>query len=351
MPDSSPPADNPYQSPIYSESGHDVSALPSRKGLIQLMGTAAILAGVAFGCLGGFYCFFIPGFLPQPPNGPDLMKPVMLSTGLLMAVFAAGLLWLGVGTVRLRRWAGALYLAAGWLFATMAFGYLILMAILMPNLMQSVSASLPENAKGSTPPGLPEISMLIGVGFVLFLYLVPPLIAILVFRLKSVKATLHRADPGPSWTDGMPLPVLIAWVWLAAAAASMLGMAPGYGPMYRFMGVVQHDWQAIAAMLALAGIAGLSAWGIVRRQEWSWFGALVLALIMVAVAVVTMLRVDFAEVYKQMGMTDAQLRQNVALQQNGSLYKGPAIVISAALLLFLLVTKRYYRFSEHSSAA
>ena len=147
----------------------------------------------------------------------------------------------------------------------------------------------------------------------------------------------------------MPLPVLISWVWMARAAVSMLGMAPGYGPMYRIMGLAQHDWQAIAAMLAIAAMAGLSAWGIFRREPWSWYGCFALALLMGAAALVMVSRADYTEFYKQMGMSDAQ--RNLALHQSASIYKGPAIVMSVALIGFLLVTKRFFRFHEKPSMA
>lgn len=310
------------------------------------MGTLAILAGALFGCLAGFYCFFAASFMPGGPESSTFTESIMVSTGLLMALFAAEIIWLGVGTVRLRRWAGDLFLAVGWLFGVLVAAYVVALIFYLPRIIAETSAMM-QVQSGTTDPRqvqVMQITLLVTMVVGFFLYLVPPLVAILVFRMKSVKRTFAQHDRKPSWTDGLALPVLICWVWMVQMSVSVLGMAPGYGPVYQQMGLVKESWEAVAIMLGVGVLAGVCAWGILTRKAWSWYGCFGMSLLMAAFAWIFVVGTDFAGMYRKMGMSEEQVKPIMAFNGGGSMYTVPAVLIAGGIILFLLMTKRCFRF-------
>ena len=128
------------------------------------------------------------------------------------------LIWLGIGSIKARRWARALLLIFSWSWLIMG----IFMTAIMPFVMAKVFANLPPDAKTGQPamPPAAITAMVIGMTlfFVVFFVLVPA-VWTFFYNSRHVKATCEARDPVTRWTDACPLPVLgfCLWTWFGRA--------------------------------------------------------------------------------------------------------------------------------------
>lgn len=360
MPDTPTPPVNPYRPP--QQPGSAIPPLPvgDRKTLIIVMGILSIVAGLGLGCLGGIYAA-LPAILAHAPpeaqagNPMDspLMRSMMGMGGAFLVVTAVALIWLGIGAIRLRRWAGDLFLAGGWLFGVMFLLGILVTLFRIPETMAAMNAQFEVSGKGAQPEQMKAMVPVILVFSMLFtvvFYLLPPLTVILVFRLKSVKQTFAHYSRGPSWTERLALPVLIWWLWLATMCVSSLIMVPIGGTLYQSMGLVKESWQASAWMGAFAVFTGIVAWAVMAKKEWSWYASLAFTLAMGAMGWIFVGKMDIVELYRKMGMSEEQIKPMAAMYENGLAYKLPGLIMLAGLIIFLIVTKRFYRTSEAEEA-
>jgi len=357
MPDPTPPtpSDDPYRSPSAKSQRGGPVGFRDLKGLIVLMGILAIIGGLGLGCMGGFYGLALPLLMEQVPEeergGAALeagwMRPMMASMGVVLLGMAAALIWLGIGAVRLRRWAGDLFLAGGWLYGGVMAVSMASMLWVLPQMLtgftEQVEQTSPSGADAENVTQIVFVGTLIGMAL---FYLVPPAVVILVFGMKSARKTLRHYDHGTSWTDGIPIPVLVWWVLFVSAAGGCLIVAPGMGPFYATIGMVREGWQAVVLLLGISGISAAGAWAIARKKPWSWYVCLAFSLLGLAGGFMMAENMDIVQMYREMGMTEEELAPLEAMYGSGEATTYPMLLTVGALLVYALVTKRWFQFDR-----
>ncbi|MEO0446697.1 MAG: hypothetical protein AAF191_11545, partial [Verrucomicrobiota bacterium] len=156
MTDSPPPpppepgssaSDNPFQPPKMPNAEAD-KGFSDMKTLILVMGILTILGAIGMGCGGGFYGFFFPQLIAEMPEesreGMDepWMTAVFQNTGLLLLVFAGGLIWLGIGAIRTKKWAGDLYLSGGWMYGAIMLVSTLAFVGFLPGMFSGMEAAI-----------------------------------------------------------------------------------------------------------------------------------------------------------------------------------------------------------------
>ncbi len=172
-----------------------------------------IVVGI-FEILGGLFCALIFSisvisllFVHDAASIRQLLMGVSV-----YAFFAVWLISMGIGTVRARRGARLLMLASSWIMLVCGILAMGMMFLIMP-----------KSVEASEVPTDMMMPILIGIYIVLaVIYLVFPTIGILFYGNRNVRATIESADPGPSWTEQCPLPVLVLVLMLAMATVSIL---------------------------------------------------------------------------------------------------------------------------------
>ena len=126
-----------------------------------------------------------------------------LIPALLFYFFAAiWFIWLGIGSIKARRWARALILVASWLWLVTGVISTIYMAISMPQVYEKmVQSQQLSRASASIAQHVTSAVMVI-------LYVIIPVLFVLFYGSKNVKATCEHKDTRIRWTDKCPLPVL-----------------------------------------------------------------------------------------------------------------------------------------------
>ena len=145
----------------------------------------------------------------------------------LYLVAAVAFCWLGVGSMRARRWARDLMLSLSWIWLVTGVCNFLLTLVLLPMLLETVTSDYP-------PEIVPFITAFVVV-FTGVISVVLPGAFLLFFRSPHVAATCRDRGSRRQWTDGLPDRLLtFAIVW-ALMAVSVIVM-PAYGWVFPFFG-------------------------------------------------------------------------------------------------------------------
>jgi len=215
------------------------------------------------------------------------------------AALATVFVWLGIGSIRARRWARELSLSLSWVWFLTGVCSLIFAWLLLPSALSELAG------EGGFSPEVVVLVTVLTTAVLGFVYGLLPGAFVLFFRSPHVAATCCARDPSHQWTDDLPqrlLTLIIVWV---LSAVSVLVM-PAYRFVVPFFGVVLAGWAgAIVWSVILIGCVVL-VWGSVRREPWAWWGAMIAVLLAAFSTVLTFLQVDTVEMVRAMDLPDDQ---------------------------------------------
>ena len=272
-----------------------------------------------------------------PPNF-SVLWPAVSVYGLL----AVALVWLGIGSLKARRWARALLLIFSWSWLVTGMVTLIAMAFLMPQMLANVPAA---GSTGHPPmPGFMTTVIIVMLGFVSVFFVIVPGIGAFFYGSRHVKATCEARNPAGCWTDGCPLAVLACSLWVAFGAVMMLILPFASRSVMPCFGVFLTGVSGTLAYLAVAAIGGTAAWALYRLQRWAWWVIAIGLCLHLTSTLVTFARHDVIEMYHLMGYPEAQIQ---LLQQSHFLAgNGMAWVMLCCMvpwLAFLIFIKGYFQ--------
>lgn len=263
--------------------------------------TGLIIFGVLEILLGCLCLLLVPAmFFGQKAQADMTGEPVnyqMIIPGVLFyAVLAVAFIWLGIGSIKCRRWARALMLVLSWSWLVVGVISVAAFAFVMPRMLAS-------------QPDAPTIWIGMAIAGVILgiVFLVMPGVLVLFYRGRHVRATCETRDPVARWTDACPLPVLGAALWLVVGSLSMLSMPLGFKSVLPFFGALIAGPVAGLVFVVL-GLAWIwLAMGFYRLKSAAWWGALILIVIFGASTAVSFTRVDLMDLYRQMGYPEKQI--------------------------------------------
>ena len=297
---------------------------------------------IAFGVvelIGGAVCglFSLISLLPLLFASTD-MPACRMVPGVLVYVFlAVWLVGMGIATIRGRRWARVLMLAASW------FG--LACGILAMGMMFFV---LPKSFSGA-PSEVGRAVIVVVFIMLAFFYLLVPAVGILFYGNRNVRATFEHMDPDPCWAERVPLPVLILFLMLALSPLSFVMLSCMNFTVQAF-GVLLTGWQG--ALVALCG-AACCIWlsvGVFRMRPAAWWGVLALLAAAVVSQLITFGRIDMVDYYTALGYSDQmmlQMERSDLLDR--AVFKGMAFAYAVPGFVFLLWVKRFFK-TENAAA-
>jgi len=209
----------------------------------------------------------------------DLDARTLVPSLAVYGLAAVAFIWLGVGSIRARRWAAAVMLALSWLWLITGAVAMVSLWLLMPRLQDL--AGLAELPGGAMTVALVTTSLLLG-----FIYVLLPLAFVLFYRSPHCAATCRARDPGPSWVDGCPSPIVSLVAVYAVGAASLL-VVPAYNFLFPLFGMILEGWGgAVAWLLVLALLVYLIV-GTARRDPTAWTVSMAASLLAASSSTVT----------------------------------------------------------------
>ena len=318
------------------------------------MKTGLVVFGILQIIFGGFCVLMVPvaifGMIAsafiESSSTTAPMSPTMMIPGILIYVAAAvWFIWMGIGSIKARRWARALLLVTSWIWLVGGIVGFIYLLLFMPDMFEKMG----ENEQ--MPAGAALIVKYVVMVFMAVFYLIIPAVLVLFYGNKNVKATCEFRDTKVRWTDKCPLPVLALSLMFGFSAVSMLSMG-FYGWTIPFFGFILNGMRGAALVLGVMLLTGYIAWGTYRLNIKAWWGA-VLFIIGWSVSVsVTFSRVSMLDYYEKMNFPEQQLD----IMKQYSLPQGNSMILFCGLWLvgflgYLLYTRRYFGCSAEQEIA
>ena len=310
--------------------------------------TSLIVFGILtilLGCMTGLLVLLmlVGQVAARSTNAPPTPLSAILSAMFIYGILAVALVWLGIGSIKARRWARALLLIFSWSWFVMGVFVLLFMAFFMPTILANIHASATPGQPAIPAAAIGVIMVFTGLILGVFFILVPA-VWIFFYNSRHVKATCETRDSVTRWTDACPLPVLGLCLWLLFSVPMLLIMPiMGHGVM-PFFGMLLTGLPGTLFCLALAVLWGYCAWLLYKLDVRGWWLILIAMVMFMVSAVLTYARHDVIEMYQLMGYPQAQIEQ---IQKTGLLTGNRmAWMMSFSMLPFLgyiFFIKKYLR--------
>jgi hypothetical protein len=322
----------------------EATALPAYKdraiGLI-VFGILTILLGCMAGLL--VLLMLVGQAAVRHTNVPPTPLSAILPAIFIYGVLAVALVWLGIGSIKARRWARSLLLIFSWSWLVMGLITLVAMVFVLPKVLANIQAS--------APPGQPAMPAAAIGGIMIFaclilgvFFIIVPAVWIFFYNSRHVKATCEMRDPVTRWTDACPLPVLGFCLWLLFSALMMLVMPVMAHGVMPFFGTFLTGLPGSLLCLVLASLWACAAWLLYKLDVRGWWLTLIAMIVFMVSALLTYARHDMLEIYQLMGYPQAQIDQ---IQKTGLLTgNSMAWMMTFSMLPFLgyiLFIKKYFR--------
>lgn len=305
-------------------------------GLI-IFGALTILAG----CICALFVplvLFSAAVAAKAPNPPPA-APNVIPGAAIYALFAIVLVWLGIGSIRARRWARALLAIWSWSWLVCGVMGIITLARMLPGLRESIAAAHPSGQPALAPAAQATVIVVIFAITAVLLVLIP-LVWALFYSASNVRATCEARDPVTRWTDRCPLPVLAASLWFAFGAVSMCIM-PLMHSVAPFFGVILSGGAGTFFYLFLAAIWAYCGWRLYHLDLRGWWIVVVVLILFAISSVMTYSRHDLTEIYSRMGYGSEQAAQLQALMGN-YIHTWSSLFFVVPALLYLLYIRKYF---------
>ncbi len=301
-----------------------------RSHWLRAVGLVEILFGALCFLCGLLFWFFTP-FFRQNPATAEFARGGMLALNVLAFVAAAVLfVWLGIGTMRARRWSRDLMLVAAWVWLIVGACALIFAFLALPDRIREMS--------GVTPGSGEIVVVMATLGVVLGLpYLVLPGLLVLFYSGKNVRATFANRDPSPRWTGKCPLSVLTLCQILACCA-----FASPFSAVYiDALPVGGLVVSGVAAKLIFAAFTVLYCyltWAVYKLKVHAWWINLLVTLLSFA---------WFAVDYRSPGLEELASKSGFSSGVDGripgQLMSGLIALMGVGYLVFLFLIKKHFR--------
>jgi len=243
----------------------------------------------------------------EAETGLDLktILPSLLIYGLIAMVF----IWIGIGSIRARKWARVVMLSLSWLWLITGAAAMVVFWFIMPRYWDFAGLS-------DLPGDTVRLVVLTTSLFLGFIYVLLPLAFVLFYRSENVAATCGARDTKPSWVDDCPQGLVNLVVVYGLLAASVL-MMPAYNFLFPFFGVILDGWVGALAWLVVLVVLIYLLRATPRRRFRAWNVAMASSLIMAASSIVAAAAIPFTEWVDRMALPGEQREMVLALWEPG----------------------------------
>lgn len=272
-------------------------------GLI-VFGGVSVLIGIFCALL--IPLMFLSMALSDSVVGGGVNSRSAWSASALYGLMAVAFVWLGIGSIRARRWASELLLSLSWIWLLTGVCSLIIGMLVIPAVFRVSGVAT------GIPSGMVSLVVLVIVGVIGLFYVALPGAFLLFYRSPHVAATCRVRHPDPQWIDDCPPKLLTLMVVWALAAVSVFLM-PGYDFIFPLFGMVLTGTSgAVLWILVLAACVVLAV-GTCKQASWAWWGGVVLTVAAALSSSLVAFRYDLAEITALMDLPEEQVSMIAAL--------------------------------------
>jgi hypothetical protein len=316
--------------PVHAGEGPEID----RSAGLVLFGVVLILVGLICALL--VPLMLVAAAAARELGGPGA-APALRSTLSQMLVYgltAALLVWLGIGSIRARRWAPPLILVLSWLWLITGAFTILITLWLLPAMLSAVA----PGAASAGPLVLVQLVVFVALGFGFVLL---PGAFVWFYRSEHVTATCRARDPRPSWTDDCPRHILSLVMILVLSALSVLAV-PAYNFVLPVFGLVLSGWPGAVCWVAILVLLVALAWGAARRNPRAWWAALASTLLATVATTTTAAVVPWSELVERMALSEDELMILEAVTIGPVGLIAVSLVVWGTLIGYLLYVRRFF---------
>jgi hypothetical protein len=313
----------------------------NRKSTLLVWGIVLIVLGAGAGCLS----LTVPLALlaPRAAGATPSMPLAQLMTAVGMYVsLSVALIWLGIGSIRCRRWSRPIVLVLCVLCLICGILGTIFAAITVPQTTRIMSTTGP--AATPVPAAAAAVGYVAGFACLGIFVLAIPAMLIWFYKDPAVRATVEYYDPESRWTDRCPLPVLgasitlaLSGLWTLPTAVSFASIRSGAIPAL----VITLVTLVIGAMHCLA------AWWMYRLRVVGWWLGVATAVMLFAWMIVLWYTVDLREIYRPIAVSGPQVDQLVDLGvRQRPIWIATASIVLVSALGYAAYIRRFFTLSD-----
>jgi len=321
--------------------------------------TGLVIFGVLQIILGLMAALMVPlialgALLSRLGPGGAMHPRQFLSATATYAFLAVTFVWLGVGSMRMKRWARSLTLVVSWYWMILGVLITVLLTAALPVSMRT-ALQLQQNAPGAPPAavstGAMAVILTIIIVFSTIVLVVVPIAFVVFYSREDVAATCRDRDPVEPWTDRTPLPVLGASLVFFVGALYLLATGVST-PVFPFFGRYVTGIAGAVCFFLLAALDTYLAVALFRLKSVAWWIAVLTVPVRLFSMGYTYARADLMQAYSKMGLSDAQLQ----MMQSSPLLRSHVILwwslVSLVIFFgYLLWVKRYFKIPPAPSQA
>jgi hypothetical protein len=323
-----------------------------RRGALIGFGVGSIIIGALWGC--GALGLVMAVAMSLGFSGTLGVQFTELALAIAMYAAAATLfIWVGVDSIRCRRWVRPVVIAVGWItIASVSFGLAFVLVGLkdLPILLsQSSQTTVTTTGSGGvavstvTPlsPADSAVPLAMALGFSLVMLVIAGTY-VWFYSTAAVRRTLEAYNPKRSWTERCPLPVFVACAAMLLSAASTLMTA--YQAVVPFFGTYVSGSAAIVLDVGAAGIMLVAMAMMYRMRRAGWWMAIGVIALGFTSAAITLMRHGAMEFYRRGHATAVELeRLERSSVMNGRTPLVFVLVLGVLSVGYLVAVGRYFR--------
>jgi hypothetical protein len=265
-------------------------------------------------------------------------NPIHMIPGILVyALGAAWFVFMGIGSIKRRRWARALTLISSWLWLIGGIGGLVLVILIMPITAPQVPAGQPQ-----LPQEFFLIMRIMMIAISSVTYVLIPLVLVLFYGGKNVRLTCEHWDEEQRWTDKCPLPVLGMCIAFALWGFSMINTC-FQNFAVPFFGTVIDSYTGAAVIIPLVIILLLLAWRMYKLNTLAWWASAVVLCGWIASLIITLLGNGMWEYYEKLGLQTETVDAMKMYTANRTAILIVFGIWTVAVVSYLIFIKRYFK--------
>jgi hypothetical protein len=270
---------------------------------------------------------------PANASAPPMAARFLIGTAVFYGALACSFVAVGIGNVKLQRWARITMLAFSWVWLAMGVLSTAMFAAILPAMMSAAR----QNSAQAMPQNFEVIFRSVMFGVLGIFFIVTPLVFVLFYSGKNVKATYENAAGAAATSPRKPIAVLIATAWFTLGALGYLFIFAA--PILPLYGVVLRGWQAILAACIFELVNLWLALNLYRQRQMAWKVALAFICLSWVSLPVTMARMGTGGMYRAMGYTEAQVTQMAPIM---NYILGFSALVAAGFIIMLILTRKHY---------
>jgi len=316
--------------------------LRDRGGFLTFLGIVEIVLGVLSATFGLLILLSMAVTLPAGADVPAAQRMALGINLILYAGSAVFLVVMGIGTMRVRRWARVLMLIVSWSFVASAILGIAVAGVMLPGILERVDP-------GPAGPAFARIAVAVALAATAGVMIGLPLFFILAYSGRHVKHTFATRHPEPGWVDRCPASVLV--LSLLMALFGLVQLAGSWSGFNVLFGVPLQGPAAVAVNLVLGAVWLALGCGLYRLSRAAWLAGIAFTALIHVSGFLVYRNISFLELTYRLGGGAAEAGVMGGIAPFVERWTGVfALGSGVAWVLALLAVRRHFRGGAHGGA-